>query len=94
LVEEVLILITTLRRKGYLTIPAEIRRAAKLEEGDELEIEIVDDGLFIRRHDVDRDPPYYGTPEWDAKVKEALDAVEAGETVYYDSDEEFLASFK
>ena len=86
--------ITTVRRNGHVTIPAEIRRAAHLEEGDELEIEIVEDGLFIRRHEADRDPPYYWTPEWDAKIQEALDAVTAGETVYYDTDEEFLASLK
>ena len=54
----------------------------------------MDDGVLLRRHEVESDPPYYGTPEWDAKVQEALDAVAAGETTYYDSEEEFLASFE
>lgn len=41
-----------------------------------------------------RNPPYYGTLEWNEGVREARDAVASGETTYYDSDEEFLASFK
>jgi hypothetical protein len=44
--------------------------------------------------DIDRDPPYYGTAEWDEKVREALEAVAFGQTTYFDSDEEFLASFE
>jgi len=85
---------TILRRNGALTIPSDVRQAAHLDEGDEIEFEVVEGGVFIRRREIDGDPPYYGTPEWDAKVKEALEAVAAGETTYYDSDEEFLASFK
>lgn len=36
---------TTLRAKGQLTLPEEIRRAARLEEGDLLEAELTADGI-------------------------------------------------
>jgi hypothetical protein len=61
----------------------------------EIECEVTEEGAIRQRREIDRDPPYYyGTLEWDAKVREALEAVDAGQTEYCDSDEEFLASFK
>jgi hypothetical protein len=60
----------------------------------EIECEVTEEGAIRQRRVIDQDPPYYGTPEWDAKVKEAIEAVDAGKTEYCDSDEELLASFK
>ena len=34
--------------QGRVTIPAEIRQAARLEEGDEVDVEIVEDGILLR----------------------------------------------
>ncbi|MGO9559872.1 MAG: AbrB/MazE/SpoVT family DNA-binding domain-containing protein [Acidimicrobiales bacterium] len=39
---------TTLRAKGQLTLPDDIRKAAHLEEGDLLEAEITADGILLR----------------------------------------------
>lgn len=39
---------TTVRAKGQVTIPEEIRRAARLEEGDLLEAELTADGILLR----------------------------------------------
>ena len=38
---------TTLRRRGVITIPSEVRAAAQLEEGDPIEIEVTDDGILL-----------------------------------------------
>ncbi|MGO9335810.1 MAG: AbrB/MazE/SpoVT family DNA-binding domain-containing protein, partial [Acidimicrobiales bacterium] len=39
---------TTLRAKGQLTLPDDIRRAAHLEEGELLEAEITTEGILLR----------------------------------------------
>jgi antitoxin PrlF len=86
-------MIATIRRKGQLTIPAEIRRAAELDEGDEVEFEVTEQGILLRRREDDLpDPWYYGTPEWEAGIERALADAEAGRVTYYDSTEEFLAA--
>lgn len=36
-------------RKGQVTIPAEMRRALEIEEGDRVAFELVDDEVHIRR---------------------------------------------
>ena len=40
--------VATLRERGQLTIPAEVRRKAHLEEGAVVEFEVRDDGLLLR----------------------------------------------
>ncbi len=40
---------TTVRAKGQITLPDEVRRAAKLEEGDLLEIEVQEKGVIVLR---------------------------------------------
>ncbi len=39
---------TTLRAKGQLTLPDDIRRAAHLDEGDLLEAELTAEGILLR----------------------------------------------
>lgn len=40
---------TILRSKGQLTIPADVRQRANLEEGDPVEVEVVEGGILLRR---------------------------------------------
>jgi AbrB family looped-hinge helix DNA binding protein len=85
----------TLRAKGQLTLPVEIRGAAKLEEGDVLETELTDAGILLRPQKlVDRSQGWYWTPEWQAGEREAdvQLGVRDGET--FDSGEEFLEALQ
>jgi antitoxin PrlF len=41
--------LTTMTRKGQITIPAEIRRALGLKEGDKIAVELTDDQATVRR---------------------------------------------
>jgi AbrB family looped-hinge helix DNA binding protein len=85
----------TIRRKGQLTIPAEIRRAAEIDEGDEVEFEVTEQGILLRRVEfADRDPWYYGTPEWEAGIDRALAESETGTGTIYESGEEFLKALR
>ncbi len=86
-------MIATVGRNGEVTIPSEVRAAAHLDEGDEVEVELTEDGILLRlREDDLPDPWYYGTPEWQEGIDRALADVEAGRMTYYDSTEEFLAA--
>lgn len=90
-------MLATIGRNGEVTLPAEVRAAAHLDEGDEVEVELTEDGILLRvREDEDEDdlpdPSYYESPEWQAGLKRALEDVEAGRTTFYASDEEFLAA--
>ncbi|MDQ6615134.1 MAG: AbrB/MazE/SpoVT family DNA-binding domain-containing protein [Actinomycetota bacterium] len=82
---------TTLRAKGQLTLPEEIRRAAHLEEGDLLEAELTDEGILLRPQKViDASQAWYWTPEWQEGEREADAQFVAGEGETFESGEEFL----
>ena len=86
---------TVVRSKGQITIPASIRRAAQLEEGDPIEVEIVDDGILLRPGKViDPTQAWFWTPEWQAKEREADEDIAAGRFTRFESDEEFLAALE
>ena len=82
---------TTLRAKGQLTLPEEIRAAAHLEEGDLLEAELTDEGILLRPQKViDASQAWFWTPEWQAGEREAEAEIAAGKVESFGSGEEFL----
>ncbi len=83
----------TIRNKGQVTIPAHIRKAAHLEEGDPVEFELVAEGILLRPGKViDATQAWFWTPEWQAKEREADAALAEGRSERFASDEEFLAA--
>jgi AbrB family looped-hinge helix DNA binding protein len=63
---------TTLRAKGQLTLPEEIRAAAHLEEGDLLDAEITAEGILLRPQKViDATQAWFWTKEWQEGEREA-----------------------
>lgn len=83
------------RDRGQWTIPVEIRRAARIEEGDILEAEIVEEGILLRVHKViDASQAWFWTPEWQRGEREADADLAAGRLDRYESDEEFLAALR
>lgn len=82
---------TTLRAKGQLTLPQEIRTAAHLEEGDLLDAEITDDGILLRpRKVIDSTQAWFWTPRWQAGEREADADRSAGRTRTFDSDDSLI----
>jgi AbrB family looped-hinge helix DNA binding protein len=85
---------TIVRRRGQLTIPSDIRKAAHLEEGDPVEVELVEDGILLRpRKIIDATQAWFWTPAWQAGEREASLELERGDGETSDSDESFLAAF-
>jgi antitoxin PrlF len=86
---------TTLRAKGQLTLPEEIRRAARLEEGDLLDAELTPDGILLRPQKlIDATQAWFWTPEWQAGEREADGDRAAGEIRRFESGEEFVTALR
>lgn len=83
-----------MRGKGQVTIPADIRKAAHLEEGDPVEIEMVAEGILIKpRKTIDATQAWFWAPRWQAGEAEASAELARREGRAFASSEDFLASF-
>jgi antitoxin PrlF len=87
---------TTLRAKGQLTLPDDIRKAAKLEEGDLIEAEVSDTGEVILRPlaTVERSQAWFWTREWQDGEREASEQASRGEGEVFESGADFLDSLR
>ncbi len=82
---------TTLRAKGQVTLPDEIRRAARLEEGDLLDVEVTAEGILLRPQKVvDATQAWFWTPEWQAGERESEADLAAGRVEVFASGEELI----
>ena len=89
--------ISIVRPKGQITVPAEIREAAHLEEGDPVEFELVREGILLRpKKVIDSSQAWFWTPSWqrgEAEAEAEADIAE-GRVSVFESDEEFLATLE
>jgi AbrB family looped-hinge helix DNA binding protein len=86
---------TTLRAKGQLTLPDDIRRAAHLEEGDILEAEITAEGILLRPQKlIDATQAWFWTPEWQSGEWEADADRAAGRVDAFGSGGELIAALR
>ena len=82
---------TTLRAKGQLTLPEEIRSAAHLEEGDLLDAEMTEDGILLRpRKVIDATQAWFWTREWQSGEREADLDRSAGRVETFETEAGFL----
>lgn len=76
-----------------MTIPAEIRRAARLVEGDVVEVEMTADGILLRpKKLIDATQAWFWEPAWQAGEREADADAAAGKSERFGSDADFLAA--
>jgi len=86
---------THLRGKGQVTIPAEIRKAVSLVEGDPLEVVLVAEGILLRPQKViDATQAWFWDATWQRGEREAAIELEAGRGERFDSGEEFLDALR
>jgi AbrB family looped-hinge helix DNA binding protein len=84
---------TVVRGKGQITIPADIRKAAHLEEGDPIEVELVPEGILLRPGKViDATQAWFWTDQWQKREREAEQDRAAGRSRVFESSEAFLES--
>lgn len=85
----------TLRAKGQLTLPEEIRAAARLEDGDLFDAEITEEGILLRpRKVIDASQAWFWSPEWQTGEREADADLVAGRVESFASDEDFSAAMR
>ena len=78
-------------RNGQITLPANIRKKLGLEEGDLIEIEIIQDkAVLVPKKLIDKDQAYFWTKEWQKAEIEASEDIKAGRTRVFDTAEELF----
>jgi antitoxin PrlF len=86
---------TTLRAKGQLTLPDEIRKAAHLEEGDLLEAELTPGGILLRPQKlIDATQAWFWAPEWQAGERQADEDRTAGRSESFGSGDELVEALR
>jgi len=72
-------MITQLRRRSQVTLPSEVIKKMKLQEGDNLDIAIEDDRIIIKPVLViNRSQSWFWTKEWQAMEMEADKDIKLG----------------
>jgi antitoxin MazE len=80
-----------LTRHGQITLPASVRRELGVEEGDLVEIEVIDEkAVLIPKKLVDKNQAYFWTKEWQDAEKVADEDIRAGRVKVYDSVEKLI----
>ena len=78
-------------RHGQITLPATVRKELDIQEGDLVEIEVVDDRAVVTpKKLVDKSQAYFWTEEWQKGEAEAEADIRAGRVKTFDSVEELL----
>lgn len=79
-------------RGGQVTIPAALRRAAGIEVGDYLEVQIVEDSLVLSpRQVIDKSQAYFWTEEWQEGEREAEEDLKVGRVERFETLEDLIA---
>ena len=83
------------RDRGQITIPVEVREAARLAEGDPVEIEMVPEGILLRpQKTIDSTQAWFWTAAWQKGEAEASDDLAAGRVTKLEKDEDFLGALE
>ena len=78
-------------RHGQITLPAAVRKKLDIQEGDLVEIQVVDDrAVLVPKKLVDKSQAYFWTEDWQKGEAEAEADIKAGRVKAFDSVEQFL----
>jgi len=78
-------------RHGQITLPASVRRELRVEEGDLVEIKVIDDkAILMPKKLVDKSQAYFWTKRWQEGEREAEEDIKAGQIKTFDSVEELI----
>lgn len=74
-----------LRRHSQLTVPADVRKALHIEEGDEVEFRLTESGAVVLRGMtvVPADQRWFWTDDWQAGEREASEQLAHNEGSFY-----------
>jgi AbrB family looped-hinge helix DNA binding protein len=82
-------------RHGQITLPAAVRKSLGIEEGDMVEIEVIDEkAVLVPKRLVDKSQSYFWTKEWQEGEQEADADIKAGRVKKFSSAEELIKDLK
>lgn len=83
---------STLREKGQLTLPTEVRAALHINAGDEIEFQVVEGGQVLMRglKMIPADQAWFWTDSWQKGEQEATREIREGRVETFKDDESFL----
>ena len=71
--------LTRVTRNGQVTLPARVRRALRVEEGDYIEVRVAEDSIILTpKKLVDKSQAYFWSPAWQVAEHEASEDIAAG----------------
>ena len=92
---EVLTTLTKVTRHGQITLPAAVRRAVNVEEGDYIEVRVEGDVIILTpKKLIDKSQAYFWTAEWQAAEREASADIAAGRVREFEDVEDLIASLE
>ncbi len=84
--------LTRVKKRGNIVLPASVRQAARLEDGDFLAVRIVDDTIvLIPQKLINKSQSYFWTETWQKAEREASEDIAAGRTRRFFSVEDLIA---
>lgn len=87
--------ITRVTRHGQVTLPAEIRRQANVEEGDILAVRLEDDRIVLTvKKLIDKSQAYFWTEAWQEAEREAESDIDEGRVEAYETVDDLIAALE
>ena len=88
-------IISKIVRNGQLTIPANIRTALHLKDGDFVRVNIEDNRVIVTPVSViDQDQSYFQSPKWQKSIQESEKAIKNGKSTKYSSAQQLEKDIK
>lgn len=80
-------------RNGQLTLPSSVRRTLRIEEGDYIEITVVEDVIVLRpKKLVDSSQAYFWSEDWQNAEREASEDIAEGRVHEFADVEDLIES--
>ncbi len=81
------------RPKGQITLPDAVRKAARLAEGDYLEVSVEEGAIVMRpKKLIDADQAWFWTADWQKREREASEDIARGRVRRSTGADEFVES--
>jgi len=82
-------------RRGQITLPASLRQAAHIREGDKIQF-LIEGGTIslIVKKLIDKSQTYFWTREWQEGEREAEEDITVGQLKTFDSVDDLIAELK
>ena len=87
--------LTRVTRNGQVTLPATVRRALDIIEGDYIEVEATEESIVLTpKKLVNKSQAYFWSAEWQEAERAASEDIAAGRVHEFDDPEELIASLR